>query len=134
MKGVLQSLDAAGNPTHAAPSLQTFTTAANLLQYFSTELTDILNMVCRAWNSFPCPCEVDPNLPATQHAIILVLLTVFHGRDPQQLVHAGQAYFTRLLEWACPFGTQIHTASATAWPPCSRRPHHTRLFPSPTQT
>jgi hypothetical protein len=24
--------------------------------------------------------------------LLPVLLTVFHGRDPQQLVHAGQAY------------------------------------------
>ncbi len=49
---------------------------------------------------FPCLCEVDPNLPvATKHALTLVLLTEFHGRDPLLLTQTGQPFFTALLDW-----------------------------------
>jgi hypothetical protein len=49
------------------------------------------------------PCEVDPNLPvASKHAIMIVLLADFHGRDPDLFVKTGQPFFTTLLDWCCP--------------------------------
>ena len=107
MKGIHLSFDGDGNPTHAVPSRRVITIAASILPNVSQELVVIFNKLLLSWNTFPCPCEVDPNLPvATKHAITLVLLADFHGRDPNLFVKTGQPFFTTLLDWCCPVRTQ----------------------------
>ena len=100
MKGVYQSFDEAGNSTNALPSCQAITTAAAISPNVSPELAAILNKYLAYWNTFPCPCEVDPNLPAaTKQALMLVLMADFHGRDPQLLLQNAQQFCTTLIDW-----------------------------------